>query len=88
MDDLISEQEFEHNWQPLLKPSGDLFQFAEVHEKPAQYVWTIVDSGDDADRSWYACPGLHVVNKLGYVMTKRAWSDNTQDAIYFLDDFD
>lgn len=88
MDNLISEQEFDNDWQPLLKPSGDLFQFTDVCHEPAQHVWTIVDGGDDADGNWYACPGFHIVNKLGYVMTKKAWTDITRDAIYFLDDVD
>jgi len=26
-------------------------------------------SGDGSDGSWYAQPGFHIVNKLGYVMT-------------------
>jgi hypothetical protein len=47
-----------------------------------------VDSGDDSDGNWYALPGFHVVNKLGYVMTRKPWSDSTPDAIYFLDDFE
>ena len=86
MDDLISEQEFARDWQPYLKPSGDLFEFVDVRAAPTHHVWTIVDSGDDADGNWYACPGYHIVNKLGYVMTKKAWVDETRDAIYFLDD--
>lgn len=88
MDELISEQEFEDDWRPSLMPSGDLFQFADVCDKPIRHVWTIVDSGDDADGNWYACSGFHVVNQLGYVVTKKAWSSDTPDAIYFLDDFD
>lgn len=31
---------------------------------------------------------VFIVNKLGYVMTREAWSDSTPDAIYFLDDFE
>ncbi len=69
-------------------PSGDLFQFAEVRDKPVRHVWTIVDSGDDADGNWYVRPSFHIVNELGYVVTGRAWTDETRDAIYFLDDFD
>lgn len=86
VDGLISEQEFTDDWQPMLQPSGDLFQFADVCVKPLQHIWTIVDSGDDSDGNWYACPGFHVVNMLGYVVTKKAWSNDTWDAIYFLDD--
>ena len=87
-DQLISEREFEEVWGVYLMPSGDLFQFDEIRNKPPKHVWTIVDSGDDADGNWYALPGFHIVNKLGYVMTRKPWSDATPDAIYFLDDFE
>lgn len=86
MEKLISEEEFYRDFQPLLKPSGDLFQFSDVCDQPPEHVWTIVESGDDADGNWYACPGFHTVNNLGYVLTKKPWVDETLDAIYFLDD--
>jgi len=86
-DQLISEREFEEVWGVYLMPSGDLFQFDDIRNQPRKHVWTIVDSGDDADGNWYALPGFHVVNKLGYVMTRKPWSGATPDAIYFLDDF-
>ena len=84
----ISEREFENVWGVYLKPSGDLFQFDDIRNQPLEHVWTIVDSGDDSDGNWYAQPGFHVVNKLGYVMTRKPWSDSTPDAIYVLDDFE
>lgn len=85
---LISEREFEDVWGVYLKPSGDLFQFDDVRDQSPQHVWTVVDSGDDAADNWYAEPGFHVVNKLGYVMTRKPWSESTPGAIYFLDDFE
>ena len=87
-EDCISEREFEDVWRVYLKPSGDLFQFDDARNQPLEHVWTIVDSGDDSDGNWDAQPGFHVVNKLGYVMTRKPWSDSTPDAIYFLDDFE
>lgn len=86
MSQLISEREFEEVWQPKLLASGDFFQFGDVCDQPAQFVWTITDSGED-DGVWYACPGFHLVNRIGYVKTKKPWTDWSQDAIYFLDDF-
>ncbi|HET7560869.1 MAG TPA: hypothetical protein VFJ87_00640 [Rhodanobacteraceae bacterium] len=86
--DLISERDFEAVWGVYLQPSDDLFQFEDVRDHPQQHVWTVVDSGDDGDGNWYALPGFHVVNKLGYVMTCKPWSETTPDAIYFLDDFE
>jgi len=87
-EELISERDLESVWGVYLQSSGDLFQLEHVRDQPPQHVWTIVDSGDDSDGNWYALPGFHIVNKLGYVMTRKAWSDATPDAIYFLDDFE
>jgi hypothetical protein len=87
-ENCISERDFEDVWGVYVKSSGDLFQFDDVRDQPPEHVWTIVDSGDDSDGNWYAQPGFHVVNKLGYAMTRRPWADATPDAIYFLDDLD
>lgn len=86
--DLIPEREFGDSWGAYVRPSGDLFTFADVRDRPPNYVWTVVETGDDSDGSWYAQPGFHVVNKLGYVMTRKPWTDATPDAIYFPDDFE
>jgi hypothetical protein len=87
-ENCISERDFEDIWGAYVKSSGDLFQFDDVRDQPPQHVWTVVDSGDDSDGNWYAQPGFHVANKLGYVMTRKPWSESTPDAIYFLDDFE
>lgn len=83
----ISERDFEEIWGVFRHSSGNLFEFEEVRDKPLNCVWTVIESGDDTDGNWYASPGFHVVNKLGYVLTRKTWSDDTRDAIYFLDDF-
>lgn len=82
----ISESEFHDHWRVRLRLDGSLFTFEDVRNEQYEHVWTIVESGDDVDGNWYAAPGLHVVNKLGYVVTDKAWIDETLDAIYFLDD--
>jgi hypothetical protein len=85
---MISEQEFHAHWGIQLSASEDLWRFDEVRDLDAQHVWTIVESGSDYDGNWYAVPGFHFVNRLGYVFTARAWDDRTEDAIYFLDDIE
>jgi len=87
-ENCISERDFKDIWGAYVKPSGDLFEFEDVRDQQPEHVWTIVDSGDDSDGNWYAQPGFCIVNKLGYVMTRKPWSDSTPDAIYFLDDFE
>lgn len=61
--------------------SGDLLDFKEVKDRPANHVWTITE-GDDG--SLWACAGFHIVNKLGYVTTERPW--NTADEAFRFDD--
>lgn len=84
---LIGEDEFHNEWGLTLAPSGDFFFFEQVKDQPVEHVWTIVETGFDTG-SWYAGPGFHVVNKLGYVLTTRPWVDETPDALYYFDDDD
>ncbi|MCE5233902.1 MAG: hypothetical protein ABFC67_15235 [Mizugakiibacter sp.] len=81
-EDLISEREFDEVWGAYLKASGDLFAFEDVRDQSPNYVWTILETGGGRDGRWYAQPGFHIVNKLGYVMTRKPWPDPTPDAIY------
>ena len=85
---MISEDEFHAHWGVKVSASGDLWKYEEVRSFGVQHVWTIVESGSDDDGNWYAVPGFHYVNRLGYVLTDRAWNEGTQDAVYFLDDIE
>ncbi len=87
-ENYISKNEFWDDWEVIQKANGDLFEFEDVKGQPINHVWTILESGDDDDGNWYASQGFRIVNRMGYVMTKRPWSDDLRDAIYFLDDFD
>ena len=88
MDDYISEDEFWDDWGVIQKASGIMFEFEDVKDQPLNHVWTIIEPGSDEDGHWYASPGFHIVNRMGYVMTTKPWTDELRDAIYFLDDFD
>lgn len=87
-DDYISEDEFWENWGVIQKGDGNLFDYKSVKDKPIDHVWTILESGSDENDNWYASPGFHYVNRLGYVLTRNPWIDAFQDAIYFLDDME
>jgi len=86
-DSLIQEDELWESWGVIQKPSGDLFDHHDIKDKPIRHVWTIVEPGNDKDGNWYASPGIHFVNRLGYILTRKPWTDPCRDAIYFLDDF-
>ncbi len=85
---MISEDDFWGVWGVKHAADDGLFDFDEARGHPVEHVWTIVESGDDMDGNWYAIPGLHYVNRLGYVVTEQPWVDCTLDAIYFADDMD
>ena len=79
----ISENEFWDEWKVIQRPSGVLFEHAEVKGQSINHVWTILESGDSEDDSLYASPGFHVVNRIGYVLTRKPWIDGRCEAIYF-----
>ncbi len=83
-DAYISEDAFWSDWGVIQKSDGGMFDFDDVKDQPVERVWTIVDTGVYEDQNWYAMPGFHIVNKLGYIMTRREWTSDTPDAIYFL----
>lgn len=84
----ISEDEFWDDWAVIQKSSGEMFEFEDVKDQPVNHVWTILESDDGDDGNCYAARGFHVVNRMGCVMTKKPWTDELRDAIYFLDDLD
>jgi hypothetical protein len=84
--ELISEVDFHDSWGVITKESGDLFQYSEVSSHAPNLVWTIVESGCHDDENWYAIPGIHHVNRLGFVLTQREWMDASVQAIYFEND--
>ena len=92
--DYISERDFDEVWGAHANLNGDLYFYEEVRSLPIQYVWTVSEgedldeSGFNLDSNWYASPGIHITNALGYLITERPWGDDTHDAIWYLDDDD
>jgi len=87
-EDLIAEDEFLEEWGVYVQEDGNIFSFDDVRGRPLNQVWSVTDSGGDRPDHWIASPGFHVVNVLGYVMTRKSWDENTPDAFYSFDDFD
>ncbi len=90
--DYISEEEFDDIWGAHAKPDGNLYVYDDIRSLPIQHVWSVSpgdaidEDGFDIDDSWYAAPGIHFINVLGYVITEKAWEVGTPDAIWSLDD--
>lgn len=87
-DELISEDDFIKIWGAYVRESGDLFFFQDVKDEPVNLVWTITNSCGGRPDHWIASPGFHIVNVIGYVMTRKPWTSGTPDAFYIFDDFD
>lgn len=90
--DYISEQDFVDIWGAQASPDGNLYSHQDIRSLPIEQVWSVApgdaidEDGFDIDDSWYATPGIHFINVLGYVITKKPWEAGTPDAIWFLDD--
>lgn len=88
----ISEHEFVDVWGARAKPSGDLYVHHEVASLPQEHVWTVSEGeeldedGLNVDGSWYATPGVSIVNAIGYLTTDMPWIEATPMAIWYLDD--
>lgn len=83
-DGLITESAFVDIWGAHVKPSGDLFEHEDVVNLPEDTVWTIVE----AEGHSVAQPGFWVVNKQGYCVTTKPWTDKALDAYWFFNDLD
>jgi hypothetical protein len=82
MPKLISEDDFDRLYHPILAPDGEELIWAHkaTLAHPLNHVWTLVDN-DENDRI-EALPGYHAGNACGYVVTKYPWEDQEIDAIY------
>lgn len=83
-DGLITEEAFLDIWGATVRPNGDLLEFIDVVSKTPNTVWTIVEAEDHL----VAMPGFRVVNKLGYCITARPWTNEQLDAYWFFNDLD
>jgi len=82
----LSETDFEITFHPFQKPDGNYFEFEDVRDIDAHLVWTVVETGDPDNESWYALPGFHIVNRLGYLVATVPWDDEADgdvEAVWF-----
>jgi len=70
--DLISESDFVAIWGARAEGPESLMSYDQVKGRDPHHVWSVVEGEDDG---WYALPGFHVVNVMGFVVTDRAWTD-------------
>ena len=73
---LISSDEFEETYKPYVKDDGSMvYDAAEMSSREggpgANNWWTLVD----VDGRLYLVPGIHYVNRMGYVVTRVPHND-------------
>lgn len=52
---------------------GDELEF--IKRQPANRVWTILD----AEGELYIVAGIHIVNRMGYLVTDKEWENETEE---------
>lgn len=90
-DETMGEAEFWERYVPIETPGQEgngsyLREYADVKGLDNHYVWTVVE-GDDS--TWVIDAGFHVVNKIGYLVTRNPWVTGMESG-YYMDpeDFD
>jgi hypothetical protein len=81
----LSETQFEEKFRPHMRPDENYFEWEDVKDKDVHLVWTVVETGDCDNESWYALPGFHIVNKIGYLLAEVPWVDGEEpgEAVWF-----
>lgn len=79
----LTESEFHEEFVPTKDADGNLLDYDDVKNTPPEHVWSIVESGEEDDENWYALPGFHVVNVVGYVTSVFPSDETIAEAIYF-----
>jgi|AntRauTorcE11898_2_1112593.scaffolds.fasta_scaffold03116_1 hypothetical protein len=89
---MISENDFMSIYQPIqfgdtgdcaLQTFEEAIAFAESRGLSPNHVWTVMESGDGDDDSWYVSAGSHLVNRLFYIVTQKPWETGVEDAVWF-----
>jgi len=68
----LTEAEYDKRFQPFGNPAdndNDIWEHRHTLTQPTENVWSVLEVDDDL----YAIPGYHVVNVIGYNVTKQPW---------------
>jgi len=76
---------FDANYEPMPAPGDDACLLREhhevVHANPNR-VWTVVETDEDR---LLILPGFHLVNRLGYLLTRKPWQADSEEFDYLPD---
>jgi hypothetical protein len=82
---ILSEDDWSAAFQPITNPRDEtlLFDWTEaldanfLNNVDVHHVWTEVDDDDSEDT--LILPGMHRVNRIGYLITLAPWRDDEAD---------
>ena len=75
----ISDDEFDRKYDPIDPPSGESFWEAhEIRGQKKNHIWTVLD----VDGVLYAVPGIHRVNRFGFLVTRKPWRNTNIEVRY------
>lgn len=78
--DTISEDDFDSKFDPIAGDDGSTLRELEaVRDADTHHVWTVVDGENGV---MYALAGFHIVNQVGYVVTREPWTDPDTVAVW------
>lgn len=70
----LTETEFDEQFTVVPEHDGQLVRDRMPGSDPqSRCLWTIVESDDGGDL--YAVPGVHYVNRIGYIVTEETWTE-------------
>lgn len=71
----LTEDEFDAKFTVIPDDDGETIRPTSDGIDPgSRQLWTILDG----DKALYACSGLHRVNRIGYLLTVEAWTEETE----------
>jgi hypothetical protein len=71
----LTEDEFDEQFTVIPDARGETVRpTTDSIDTDPKHLWTIVD----ADGSLYAVSGWHFVNRIGYILTEEAWTEETE----------
>lgn len=79
----LTEDEFWDLYYPIdASPEEVMWEYEETKQYPITQVWTIVPSEDNSEIE-IALPGYHIVNRVGYIVTRKPWTTTLIEGVWY-----
>lgn len=73
---ILSEDEFDAQYTVVTDADGDTVRPDHAGiDADSKHLWTVVEGDDD---SLYALNGVHLVNRIGYLVTEEPWGEDIE----------